>query len=147
MVSKKGEIKMPMPLSKEIRKLIIYHKENGAKNREIANWLRITERSVERILRLYRERNTIEPKPHNKGRRPAFGCEKMEQIRARIAEQPDITLEELIEHFQLNISISALSRRLKKLDLTFKKRRCFQRSNSVPMSNGFAASGWDIFHI
>ena len=66
---------------------------------------------------------------------------KMGKIRAKIAEQPDITLEELVGKFKLGISISALSRKLTNLDLSYKKRRCFQRSNSVPMFNGFGASG------
>jgi transposase len=138
---------MPKTISKELRELIIYHKENGVKNREIAEWLKITERSVERILKLHREQNTLDNKMHKCGRKPAFGDEKLEEIVAKIKEQPDITLEELVEHFELNISISALSRKLKKLDLTFKKRHFFQKSNSARTFNGFEGSGWDIFHI
>jgi transposase len=71
----------------------------------------------------------------------------MEKIREAIKEQPDITLEELVEKFKLNISISALSRKLTKLDLTFKKRHYCVKSSSVLTSNGFGASGSDIFHI
>ena len=138
---------MPNPLSTETRELIIYHKKNGAKNIEIAKWLQITTRSVEKIWKLYKEQKTIEPKPHNKGRKPAFCDKKLEQITAKIKEQPDITLEELVEYFNLNISISALSRKLTKLDLTFKKRRFFQKSNCALMCNGCEESGWDIFHI
>ena len=132
---------MPMPLSKEMRELIVYHKKNGANNTEISKWLQITTKSVQRIWKVYKEENTTVPKLHNKGRKPAFCEKKMEKIRAKIAEQPDITLDELVEEFNLNISISALSRKLTKLDLTFKKRRCFQRNNCAPMSNGFVVSG------
>jgi len=136
-----------MPLTTKLRGLIIYHKENGAKNREIAKWLKITERSVERILKLYREEQTIESKPHKKGRKPAISDDTMEKIKAKIAKQPDITIEELIEHFELNISISALSRKLRKMNLSFKKRHYLQKSNSARTRNGYGASGWDIFHI
>jgi len=132
---------MPMPLSKEMRELIIYHKKTGAKNTEISKWLQITTKSVQRIWKLYKEKNTIAPKPHNKGRKSAFCEKKMEKIRTKIAEQPDITLDELVEEFNLNISISALSRKLTKLDLTFKKRRYFQRNNFAPTSSGFVVSG------
>jgi transposase len=138
---------MPVPLTKEVREQIIFHKQNGETNTDISKWLMISARSVTRIWSLYKAQNSINPKPHNKGRKGAFCEAKMEKIRAKIAEQPDITLEELVEHFKLNISISALSRKLTKLDLTYKKRRCFQKSNSDLMSNGFGASGWDIFHI
>jgi len=112
---------MPVPLSPETRTKIVYHKKAGAKNREIAKWLCVTERSVEKIWKLYKEQNSIAPRPHNKGRKPAFGDDVMNQIAVKIEEQPDITLEELVEAFDLKISISALSRKLKKLDLTFKK--------------------------
>jgi transposase len=132
---------MPNPLSQETREKIVYHKKAGAKNAEIAKWLRVTPRSVEKIWKRYKEEKTIEPKPHNKGRKPAFCDKKMDKIKAKIAEEPDMTLEEIVEYFNLNISISALSRKLTKLDLTFKKRRCFQKSSSDLMCNGFGESG------
>ena len=138
---------MPIPISQEMREKIIYHKKAGEKNADIIKWLRVSKNSITRIWKQYKEEKTIEPKPHNKGRKPAFYEKKLEAIRAKIAEQPDITLEELVEHFSLNISISALSRKLKKINLTFKKRHCSQRSSSARLSNGFGVSGWDIFHI
>jgi transposase len=132
---------MATPLSTEIRKNIIYHKQNGVKNDEIAKWLRVSTRSVKRIWNTYKKEKSIEPKPQNSGRRAAFCESKMEKIRAKIREQPDITLEELKEEFHLNISISALCRKLIKRDLSFKKRRCSQRSNSALMCSGFEANG------
>ena len=125
---KKGEKKVAKPLSQEIRETIIYHKKNGEKNTEVSKWLRVTTKSVQRIWKQYREENTIKPKPHNKGRKAAL-CEKtMEQITERVKLQPDITLAELVEEFNLNISISALSRKLTKLDLTFKKNVVSKRT-------------------
>jgi transposase len=132
---------MPMPLSAEMREKIIYHKKAGAKNADIIKWLRVSKNSITRIWKLYKEENTVAPKPHNKGRKPAFCEKKMEQIKSKIKEQPDITLEELVEYFNLNISISALSRKLTKLDLTFKKRHCSVKNSSVRTLHGCEASG------
>jgi len=112
---------MPAPLSNELRKKIILHKENGEKESDIAKWLLINKSTVTKIWRQYREEKTLETKVHKRGRKPAFCEKKMEEIRAKIREQPDITLEELVEVFELKISISALSRKLTKADLTFKK--------------------------
>ena len=112
---------MPSPLSNEMRKKIIHHKQNGEKESDIAKWLVINQSTVTKIWRQYREENSLETKVHKRGRKPAFRNEKMEAIRAKIAEQPDITLEELVEVFDLKISISALSRKLSKTDLSFKK--------------------------
>lgn len=132
---------MSKSLSQDIRELIIYHNKNGAKNTEIVKWLRVSKASVERILRLYREEKTTETKYHNSGRRAAFCDKKLEKIKVKIREQPDITLEEIIEQFHINISVSALSRKLIKQDLSFKKRRCFVKSNSAPMFSGFVVNG------
>ena len=132
---------MPNPLSKEMREAIIYHKQNGAKNKEIAKWLLINEKSVKRIWKKYKEEKTIEVKAYRSGRRPAFCDVKLKKIVEKIREQPDITLEELIEQFHIKISISALSRKLTKLDLTFKKRRYFVKNNSALMFSGCVANG------
>ena len=132
---------MPNPIPKETRENIIYHHKNGAKNTEIVKWLRVSQASVERIIRLHREGKSIEEKSYKRGRKPAF-CESiMNKITAKVKEQPDITIGELIAEFKLSISVSALSRKLIKKDLSFKKRHCFQKNNSVPTFNGFGESG------
>ena len=131
---------MPNPLTKETRENIIYHHKNGAKNTEIVKWLRVSQASVERIIRLHREGKSIEEKSYKRGRKPAFCDKVMSKITAKAKEQPDITLAELIAEFKLSISVSALSRKLNK-DLSFKKRRYFQKNNSVPTFNGFGESG------
>jgi len=56
----------------------------------------------------------------------------MEQITQKIEQQPDITLKELIEEFNLQISPTALSKRLTKLDYTFKKRVFIQKNKKTP---------------
>jgi len=132
---------MPNPLPQSVRENIIYHHKNGATNEEIVKWLRISKSSVKRILRMHREEKPIEVKAYKRGRKPAFCEAKMNKIAKRIREQPDITLEELKEEFHLNLSISALCRKLLKRELTLKKRRCFQKNNFARTCNGYVASG------
>ena len=134
---------MPMPLSQETRVKIIFHKKNGETNDDIAHWLRVNEKTVRRMWRLYKEQNSVEPKPHNKGRKPAFGQDVMEKIVKKIEEQPDVTLEELIDEFDLKISISALCRKLKKLNLNFKKRHYSPKNNNETMCKNF---GLNVTH-
>ena len=135
---------MPNPLPQSVRENIIYHHKNGATNEEIVKWLRVSKSSVKRIIRYHREGKSIEPKTYKRGRKPAFCDAKMNKILEKIAEQPDITLDELVENFKLNISISALCRKLLKKKLSFKKRRSFQKSSSARTCNGYAGSGWNI---
>jgi transposase len=90
----------------------------------------ISPRSVTRIWKLYKETKKVEPILHKQGRKPAFGEEITEKIKAEIKEKPDITLWELVEEFDLKISISALCRKLKKENLTFKKRHYLPKTGS-----------------
>lgn len=138
---------MAVPLSQDKREAIVFHKLNGEKETEIAYWLRISQSSVTKIWALYKNQNTTKPKPHNKGRKPAFGQDVLDKIVAKIKEQPDITLLELIEEFELNISESALSRKLNKIDLNFKKRLCFQKNNSEKMFKNTVQNGSNISSI
>jgi len=132
---------MPNPIAQSVRENIIYHHKNGAKNEEIVKWLRVSKSSVKRIVRLHREGKSIEAKAYKRGRKSAVCETTMNKIADKIREQPDMTLEELKEEFKLNISISALCRKLLKRKLTFKKRRCSQRSSSALMFNGCGANG------
>lgn len=135
---------MPMPLSQEIRNKIVFHKTNGETNIDIARWLVINEKSVRRIWALYNKQKSVKPLPHNKGRKPAFGQDVMVNIIAKIKEQSDITLEELVEEFDLKISISALSRKLKKANLNFKKRHYSQKNNSEKTFKNHVKNGKNI---
>ena len=121
---------MPNPIPQSVRENIIYHNKNGAKNEEIVKWLRVSKSSVKRILRLHREGKSIEAKAYKRGRKPAVCETTMNKIADKIREQPDITLEELKEEFKLNISISALCRKLLKRKLTFKKNTIFKGATS-----------------
>jgi transposase len=58
----------------------------------------------------------------------------MSLVMAKIKEVPDMALFELIEEFNLPISQAALSKRLIKLGLTYKKRRSIQKTGDAKMS-------------
>ena len=132
---------MAVPLPNKTREAIVVHKMNGEKESEIAKWLCISKSSVTKTWALYKQQSSVEPKPHNKGRKPAFGQDVMDKIIAKIKDKPDITLEELVEEFSLKISISALCRKLQRLNLNFKKRHYSRKSNSEKMFSNFAESG------
>ncbi len=117
---------MAKPLSKEIREKIIEHKQNGVTEKTIAEWLIISDRSVSRICSRFRKTGKIDPLPRNCGRKSAVSEEKMKEVIAEIEKHPDVTLGELREKFELNLSLPALSKKLKKLGFTYKKRLYIQ---------------------
>lgn len=121
---------MAKPLSKEKREDIIFHKKAGKENKVIAEFMRVCVRTVERVWKLFNDTNSIEPKPQNSGRKPMVTQEIMNKVINKIKEQPDITLQELIDLYALGISQSALCRRLIKEGLTLKKRRSILKNRT-----------------
>jgi transposase len=135
------------PISREKRELIIKHKESKKKEAEIAVWLDVSTRSVRRIWKLYRTIGDISSRMENSGRKAKISSETTLKIIAKIEEQPDITLLEMIDEFSLDISESGLSKMLKKLGFTFKKRRFIQKNKSVQTSRKSENLGEKINNI
>jgi transposase len=123
---------LPNPTSKEIREKIIHHKQNYVNEKDIANWLVISQSTVTKVWALHKKTGSIQPKPRTQGRKPLVTQQTMNQITQKIETTPDITLKELIHEFNLPISHAALSKRLTKLGYTFKKRRSIQKNKKNP---------------
>ena len=115
-----------LPIPNGERKTIIYHKENGESNEDIARWIRVSVSTITRIWKQYITTGSCEPKPQNSGRKPLVTKHQMEMVVEKIKEQPDITLREMIDEFSLGISASALCRRLLAMGFTLKKRHFIQ---------------------
>ena len=124
---------MPSPISREKRADIVSHMKAGAKKEDISNWLFITVKTVERVWKRYNETGSYEALPNGGGRKALVSDETMNQVVSKIKEKNDITLLELIEEFKLPFTESALSRRLTKLGLTFKKRQCIRTGKNEKM--------------
>lgn len=121
------------PISNEKRELLIDAKKRGETEKSIAKWLKISERSVTAIWRLYRETGSYLPTPYP-GRQPILSAEKWEEIKALVAKEPDKTLDEIIEELALPIHKSRLSVLLIEAGYSFKKRRLIPPSKTVTMS-------------
>jgi transposase len=121
------------PISNEKRELIIEAKKRGESEKNIMKWVKNTSRSsIVKIWKLYRTTGTYQPKPY-KGNNRKITPQTEEKIRQTIKEKPDITLQELIAELSLNVGESGLSRRLKKMGLTYKKRRSIQTGRKDQM--------------
>ena len=125
---------MARPISDEKRADIVKHMQAGKSKAEIAEWLFVCVKTITRVWNKYTTAGSYKPEPQNSGRKPLVSDETMSQILSKIKETPDITLFELIDEFDLSISQMALSKRLKKLGLTYKKRLSIQSHAIVKMS-------------
>jgi len=116
------------PITNEKRELLISAKKRGENEEDISKWLDISVRSVSRIWKLYNETESVQPKKRP-GRKSSLDDAKIEQIRNAVKQQPDLTLEELIDKLSLPIRKSRLAVILVRMNLSFKKRRYLQRNN------------------
>ena len=121
------------PISNEKRELLIEAKKRGETEKSIAKWLKISERSVTTIWRLYRETGSYSPTPYP-GRKPILSDKKWEEIKTLVTNYPDKTLDEIIEELELPIRKSRLSVLLIEAGYSFKKRQLIPPSKTVKMS-------------
>jgi len=122
---------MPKALSNDLRKRIIEAKLRGETEDKIAAEKEVNKSTITKLWALYRETGSYEARPNPNGRKPALSTEQLEQIAQKINEQPDITLQELIDKLGLPISVSALCRTVNnKLGLRFKKNSARHRTKS-----------------
>ena len=118
-----------LPIPQEVREIIVSARNRGESPEAIAVWTGVSRASVFNILSLYERTGSVEPKPFP-GRQTALTREQMDSIRKAVEDEPDITLEELIERLSLPVKKSRLSTILIGMDFTFKKRRCIRKAKS-----------------
>jgi len=114
---------MAAPLSMDLRKRIIAGFERGETVKEIMVRLEVSQNATYSLIRLYKETGDVKPLGIKTGRKSKLNDEDLTNIRKAIADESDITLEEIIEKLDLPISISGLSRIINnKLNITYKKK-------------------------
>lgn len=82
----------------------------------------VSGRTVRRLAQQMRETGSLATTVHNRGRRPALSPEQLEQVRTRREKNPDIHLKDLIEELHLPISVSGMSRLVRRLDGSSQKK-------------------------
>jgi transposase len=118
------------------RENIVLAMQRKEKRCSISLWLNVSLSTIDKVWRKFGETGIYLPLPYT-GRKSSLTFEQDQQIRAKIAQTPDITLNELREELSLDLSESGLSLYLKKMGLSLKKdasckwpktSRCNQRA-------------------
>jgi len=120
---------MPSPISNEVRKLIVRAKSNGYSVKEITEIFDVKKTAVYDLFKRIDETGCYESRPNSGGRKPALSAEQLGSITKKINEQPDITLQELIDELSLPVCVSALCRTVNnKLGFCLKKNAARHRT-------------------
>ena len=138
---------MPKAITKEDREKIIKHKQNNKKEQEIADWLLISKSSVTKIWSLFQKTGSVENKYNNCGVKSSLSVDEISAIKQEIKDNPSTTINELIEKLNLPIGESGLSKVLKNLGLSFKKRLLTQPNKNELIYNKKESNGKKISKI
>jgi transposase len=129
----------------ELRVRAIALVEAGASRREAAEQLEIGVSSAIRWVRQWFDDRIAAPKP--RGGSISQLEEHAERILALVAEQPDLTLDEIVlamHERQIPGSRTALVRFFTRHRITVKKKACGPQSNNVPTWRAPAGGGFAI---
>lgn len=130
------------PYPKELRERVVAAVEAGEHSiPEIANLFGVGITFVKKMLRLHRAGEDLEPR-HGGGPEPSLKEAERKLLRASVAKQPDVSLDELrqmlVEKRKISVSQSTVSRVLQELNLPRKKRAFSLKSE---MNSKDAGSG------
>ena len=110
--------------SMDLRERVIraYDRKVGTQE-QIAKLRGLSARWIKKLLKRRRETGSIAPKPHGGGWTPKFCGEKLEQLKSWVEQDPDATLQELLDRSGVQASIMAVHRALERLRCRRKKSR------------------------
>jgi len=124
---------MGKPYSEHLRRTVVQAIEDGYTREEIAEAYEVSLSSVGRFVRLWRTTGSVSPEKFG-GHKGYALAGREQQIKQRIAEQPDVTLAELrvwLARQKVVVGKSSIARFLNHLDLTFKKKPARGRTGSA----------------
>ena len=106
----------------ELRKKVITLIEQGKSQQEVGDFLGINPRTIRHWVHQLKTQGTLAPQTHKERHRKI----NKEQLRAYVEENPDKTLMELGEAFQ--VSHVSIFHSLKKMSITLKKNPWVSRA-------------------
>ena len=130
-------------LSMDLRERILASYDRGEGTRDqIASRYQVSLGMVKKLLQQRRHRGgDISPQHHRSGRKRVILDSHRREMRALLAKQPDLTLEEVRSRIGLGCTIQAIHYVLADMGLTYKKRLSAPRSNPGPILPVPAAPG------
>ena len=124
--------------SQDLRDRVIAARDRGMKTKRVAELFGVSPAWVRRVMQRRREHGETTPRP--RGGVTVVKID-MQRLRELVAAQPDATVRELRERLGIDCSQSAVDMALRRMDLSFKKRRSTPPSSSGPTSPNAASSG------
>ena len=121
------------PLSLDLRERIVAaYEAGGVSYAAVGRRFSVSHDVVSKLVRQKKERGTLAPQTHKRGRKPAITGAKKEQLLRHLEEHPDATVVERIEALDLECTEKTLWQTLRKMGWRFKKSRREPSSKIAP---------------
>ncbi len=111
---------MPAPYSQDLRDRVLRAYDRGMRTKQIAEIFGVSRAWARRVRQRRRETGKTTAKPMGG---PGVTIVDREQLAALVREHPDATLAELRKYLGVECALSTLCMALKKMGLSFKKKR------------------------
>jgi transposase len=108
------------------------------KTRQITHVFQVSPAWARRVKQRHRENGEM---THRRMGSPGITIVDRQQLAALVRETPDATLREIRSKLGVRCALSTLCMALKKLGLTFKKKRCTRPSRTVRISLSAGSTG------
>jgi len=120
--------------SMDLRERVIaaYDRGDGS-SRQLAEVFGVSSAWIRKLLRLRRERGSIAAIEYRRGRKPRLTDRHIDRICELLAEEPDLTLEEVRRRLRLPVSVPVLCTTLRRIGFTRKKSRLCRPSSNETM--------------
>jgi transposase len=129
-------------ISLDLRERILAAYDALEGTREDIAWrFRVSLGMVKKLLQQRRHTGFIAHRHHLAGRKPRIVPGHQRQMRALLAQKPDLTLKELRHALGLECSLQAIHVVLGKMGLTYKKRLSARRNKLVRTLRGRGGAG------
>lgn len=118
--------------SMDLRERVMRAYDDGVGTQgQIARLFGVSVPWIKKLLRRRRETGSIAPLPHGGGWTPKFSGGKLDQLKRWVEQDPDATLQELLERSGVDGSIMAVQRALVRLGCRRKKSRSGPQSRTA----------------
>ncbi len=115
--------------SQDLRDRVIAARDQGLTTRRVAGLFQVSSSWVRRVMQRRREHGQTAPRPRGGVTVVKIDLQRLRQL---VDEKPDATARELHARLGVACSVSAVDMALRRLGLSFKKRRSTRPSRTGP---------------
>ncbi len=124
--------------SQDLRDCVIAARDQGLTTKRVAGLFQVSSSWVRRVMQRRREHGQTAPRPRGGVTVVKIDLQRLRQL---VDEKPDATARELHARLGVACGVSAVDMALRRLGLSFKKRRSTRPSRTGPMSRSAAPAG------